>query len=150
VFGDVVVEGAREVVHNWDRIKQDEKQRESATEGIPEALPALAFAQKLQRRASAVGFDWPSTEGVLRKVREEAEELVAATDADERERELGDLLFALVALGRHLDIDAESALRRSARTFRDRFKRVESKAGDLRELPVEELQRLWDEAKAGS
>lgn len=153
VFGDVTVSGAREVIANWDVIKQHEKERTSAVEGIPDALPALAYAQKLQRRAGATGFDWDDVGGALAKVKEEAEELLeAGGDEEARERELGDLLFAVVALGRHLHLDAESALRRAARRFRDRFRRVEEAARasgtPLAEMGEAELERLWQEAKA--
>jgi len=151
VFGDVQVSGAREVVENWDVIKRHEKGRTSAVEGVTETLPALAYAQKLQRRAGSAGFDWSSVDGALAKVREEADELARADD-DEREDELGDLLFAIVALGRHLQLDAEAALRRSARRFRDRFQAIEQAARDrgvaLTDLKEEELEKLWEEAKS--
>ena len=151
VFGTVEVSGAREVVENWDVIKQHEKGRESAVDGVTETLPALAYAQKLQRRAGSAGFDWSGIEGALAKVREEADELARADDA-QREDELGDLLFAIVALGRHLDLDAEAALRRSARRFRDRFRSVEQAARDrgisLTGLDDAALLELWEEAKA--
>jgi tetrapyrrole methylase family protein / MazG family protein len=151
VFGDVEVSGAREVVENWDVIKQHEKGRTSAVEGVTETLPALAYAQKLQRRAGSAGFDWSDVGGALAKVREEADELVRAGEA-EQEDELGDLLFAIVALGRHLNLDAEAALRRSARRFRDRFQLVEQAARDrgvaLTDLKEEELEKLWEEAKS--
>ena len=114
-------------------------------------MPALAYAQKLQRRAGSAGFDWSGVEGALSKVREEAEELARAGDT-EREDELGDLLFAIVALGRHLNLDAEAALRRSARRFRDRFQKVEQAARDrglaLSDLKETDLEQLWEEAKS--
>jgi tetrapyrrole methylase family protein/MazG family protein len=150
VFGDVEVSGAREVVENWDVIKQHEKGRQSAVEGVTETLPALAYAQKLQRRAGSAGFDWSDVEGALEKVREEAEELARA-DPSEREHELGDLLFAIVALGRHLGLDSEAALRRSARRFRDRFQKVEQAARDrgiaLSDMDDAAMIELWEEAK---
>jgi tetrapyrrole methylase family protein/MazG family protein len=152
VFGDVEVSGAREVVANWDRIKHQEKKRASAVEDIPASLPALAYAQKLQRRAGSAGFDWSDASGALAKVREEAEELAAAArdgDEDAREDELGDLLFSVVALGRHLGIDAETALRRSARKFKQRFEGVEraavARGVALSDLPDDELERMWGE-----
>lgn len=152
VFGDVEVSGAREVVANWDAIKQDEKQRESVLDGVPASLPALAFAQKMQRRAGAAGFDWADASGALAKVHEEAEELARETDRDARERELGDLLFSMVALSRHLEIDAETALRRAARTFADRLRAVEATARDrgvaMKDMSDDELERLWEGAKA--
>lgn len=151
VFGDVEVEGARDVVANWDVIKEHEKQRTSVFEGIPESMPALMYAQKMQRRAGKTGFDWSDIVGALEKVDEEARELAAETDPERREHELGDLLFALVALARHLDLDAESALRRAARRFRERLVVVERIAAErgikLRDLSDEELDRLWQDAK---
>jgi len=154
VFGDVEVSGAREVVANWDVIKQHEKERRSAVEGVPEALPALAYAQKLQRRAGAVGFDWEDARAALAKIEEEAEELLEAEgDEEARERELGDLLFSVVALGRHLHLDAESALRRAAKRFRERFLHVEAAAKQrgarLDDMSQAELRALWDDAKLG-
>jgi tetrapyrrole methylase family protein/MazG family protein len=151
VFGTVEVSGAREVVANWDEIKQQEKDRSSAVEGIPNALPALAYAQKLQRRAGAAGFDWDDVSGALAKVREEAGELENAADEQAREDEFGDLLFAIVALGRHLHLDAEAALRRAAQRFRARFEAVEQRARveglALKDMSEQELERLWQEAK---
>lgn len=151
VFGDVEVSGAPEVVANWDVIKQHEKERESAVEGVPDTLPALAYAQKLQRRAGSAGFDWADAAAALAKVREEAEELAREADPDARERELGDLLLSIVALARHLDLDAETALRRAGRTFRDRFGKVERAARDrgvaLQDLSEAELVALWEDAK---
>jgi tetrapyrrole methylase family protein/MazG family protein len=151
VFGDVEVSGAGEVVANWDVIKEHEKERSSVVEDVPETLPALAYAQKLQRRAGRSGFDWRSVDGALEKVREEAGELALESDPQRREDELGDLLFAVAALARHLDLDAESALRRAARKFRDRFSAVERLASErgttLRDLGDEDLDALWEEAK---
>ncbi|MFN2614198.1 MAG: nucleoside triphosphate pyrophosphohydrolase [Actinomycetota bacterium] len=154
VFGDVIVSGAREVVSNWDAIKEHEKERDSVIDGVPESLPALAYAQKLQRRAGSAGFDWRDVSGAIDKVREEAGELATASDAAGREDELGDLLFAVVALGRHLDVDAETALRGAAHRFRNRVLTVERLAKGrgrlLREMSHAELLAAWAEAKAGS
>lgn len=150
VFGDVTVSGASEVVTNWDVIKEHEKPRASVFEDVPESLPALAYAAKLQRRAGKAGFDWDDVSGPIGKVREEIEELAAAPPAD-AEGEVGDLLLAVVALSRHLDLDAETALRKAARRFRDRLSWVEETARAegraLGDLSDEELERLWAEAK---
>ncbi len=150
VFGDVTVSGAGEVVANWDAIKEHEKGRTGVHDDIPEALPALAWAAKLQRRAGKAGFDWDDASGPMQKVREELGELERA-GPDEREHELGDLLLAVVGLSRHLDVDAESALRLAARRFRDRVTFVESAARDrgatLRDLSEQELAALWTQAK---
>ncbi|MGH2793832.1 MAG: nucleoside triphosphate pyrophosphohydrolase [Actinomycetota bacterium] len=150
VFGDVEVEGSGEVVANWEVIKDHEKGRTSVLEGVPEALPALAYAHKLQKRAGKVGFDWDDPKGPAEKVREELDEVVNAQPS-EIEEEVGDLLFAAVALGRQLGVDAETALRKAARTFRDRIGRMEASAEAsnlrLKDLTAAELERLWSEAK---
>ena len=150
VFGDVEVEGAGEVVANWEVIKDHEKGRTSVLEGVPEALPALAYAHKLQKRAGKMGFDWDDADGPADKVREELTEVEQAS-TDAVEEEVGDLLFAAVALGRHLGVDAETALRKAARKFRDRLARMEKSAQErgaaLKEMSAEELDRLWSEAK---
>lgn len=153
VFGDVTVAGADEVVANWDAIKEKEKGRTGVHDDIPESLPALAWAAKLQRRAGKAGFDWDDVRGPLAKVEEELRELDAATTGDEREHELGDLLLAVVALSRHIDVDAETALRRAARRFKTRVARIEEAAKaqgkSLRDLSEEQLTDLWNEAKRG-
>lgn len=153
VFGDVEVEGADEVVANWDVIKEKEKGRSGVHDDIPESLPALAWAAKLQRRAGAAGFDWGDAHGPLAKVEEELRELNAAVTDDEREHELGDLLLAVVALSRHVDVDAETALRRAGRRFKARVAHIEQAAKDrgltLRDLSEHELIALWNDAKRG-
>jgi MazG family protein len=150
VFGDVEVEGATEVVANWETIKDHEKGRTSVLEGVPEALPALAYAHKLQKRAGKIGFDWEGAEGPAAKVREELAEVEGAKP-DDIEEEVGDLLFAAVALGRQLGVDTETALRKAARKFRDRLARMEASAKErgtaLKDLNADELDKLWSEAK---
>jgi tetrapyrrole methylase family protein/MazG family protein len=150
VFGDLEVDGASEVVANWEVIKDHEKGRTSVLEGVPEALPALAYATKLQKRAAKIGFDWDDAKGPADKVREELAEVEGAT-AEQLEEELGDLVFASVALARKLGVDPETALRRTARKFRDRLARMESTASErgvkLKDLGEGELDELWNEAK---
>jgi tetrapyrrole methylase family protein/MazG family protein len=150
VFGDVEVEGASEVVANWDVIKDHEKGRTSVLEGVPEALPALAYATKLQRRAAKLGFDWDDPSGPADKVREELGEIEAA-NPDQLEEEIGDLLFAAAAVARTMGVDPETAVRRTARKFRDRLARMEqiaaAKGEKLNEIPPAELDRLWEQAK---
>ena len=154
VFGDVEVAGADEVLSNWEGLKHKERRKQgrvSALEGAPKSLPALAWALSIQKRAARVGFDWDSTEGVLDKVAEEARELAAEDSKDRQEEELGDLLFTLVNLARHLKVNPEDALRTSARRFYQRFEAMEGVArergSDVRDLSPEELNGLWEEAK---
>ena len=157
VFGDVEVSGPDEVLTNWEGLKQKEQRkrgRVSALEGAPKSLPALAWALSLQKRAARVGFDWPDREGALDKVAEEARELSEAGGRERQEEELGDLLFAIVNLARHLRLNPEDALRASARRFYGRFEKVEegarSAGKDVRDLDAGAVDRLWEEAKAGS
>ena len=149
VFGSVQAETAGQVMANWDRIKQAEKGRASVMEGIPAALPSLLHAAKVQRRAASVGFDWKSVEGAYPKVAEELEELRERPSEDE----LGDLLFAVVNVARHLGLDPEAALRGATAKFRDRFGAVEVLAAgrglELAALDLDGLDALWDEVKRG-
>ena len=154
VFGDVEVAGADEVLTNWEGLKNKEQRkrgRVSALEGAPKTLPALAWALSLQKRAARVGFDWKDKEGVLEKVAEEAQELAAEDDRERQGEELGDLMFAVVNLARHLRLNPEDALRTSAQRFYRRFEDVERAARDngkdVREMEPEDLDRLWDQAK---
>jgi tetrapyrrole methylase family protein / MazG family protein len=140
VFGTVDAETADQVVTNWEQIKKAEKGRDSVMDGIPSALPALLYAYKVGRKAAAVGFDWHDTAGPLDKVAEELDEL----REDNSEEELGDLLFAVVNVARHLDIDPEGALRAATDKFRDRFKAMEQLA-EQRGVTVDDT--LWDEVK---
>jgi MazG family protein len=123
VFGDVEVEGAGEVLRNWDAIKREEPGREPGLFAeVPENLPSLLYARKVQRRAASSGFDFEGVEGPLRSVRDELEELEAALDGapDERFHELGDVLFAAVNVARKLKVDPELALRAASERFRGR------------------------------
>lgn len=156
VFGDVVVSSSGEVLMNWEDIKSAEKpERSGPFDGVVESAPSLAFATKVQQRAARIGFDWPDAIGALDKVAEEVREVhdaMASSDSDTVMEELGDLMFTLVNVCRHLDVDAESALRRSVQKFRRRVLAVEdlakSRGMALSELDLAELDRLWDEIKA--
>ena len=142
--------GGAETSPGWEALKAAERQRHpdpSALAGVALALPALERAQKLQRRAARTGFDWPDVEGPRAKIDEELAELDAETEARAREEELGDLLFAVVNLARHLNIDAEEALRKANRKFEARFRAIETKPG-FDALPLDEKEALWVEAKA--
>lgn len=145
----------------WDESKQAERREkgraepaESVLDGVPQALPALMAAQKLQARAAHHGFDWPEIGGVLDKLREELAELEEARtagDAAKIREELGDVLFAAVNLARHLSVDAESALRDGNRKFARRFRYIEERLAArgkaLADCPLAELETLWAEAK---
>lgn len=152
VFGSVEVSGPQEVLANWEELKGEEKARASLMDGLPSALPGIARADKIQRRAATVGFDWPEAAPVFDKVAEELNELRGAVDAEARTNELGDLLFAVVNLARHLGLDPEAALARANDRFVRRFRRLEELAAarriDLRSADLATLDRLWDEAKA--
>ena len=132
---------------DWDALKATE--RTGATlDGVALALPALMRAQKIQNRAAKTGFDWPSPEPVADKVREELDELAAATSPEDCHEELGDLLFSVVNLARHLKIDSEAALRDANAKFERRFAHVESALGDsLATASLEDMEAHWQAAK---
>jgi len=134
----------------WDSIKAAERKAnpdESALAGVASALPALDRAAKLQRRAARTGFDWPDASGPRAKIDEELAELDRESDQKRREDELGDLLFAIVNLARHLNIDPEEALRKANRKFERRFRAIEAKPGFVA-MGLEEKEDLWRAAKA--
>jgi len=154
VFGDVTVSGAGEVLVNWERIKADEKGPKALEDDIPATLPALARASKVQRRAAGWGFEWRTREGALEALHEEVGELERAEDPDNAEEEIGDVLFATVAVARRLGVDPESALRRTVRGFAERYERFTELARE-RGLAVEamseqEVRKLFREARATS
>ena len=154
VFGDAQVEEVDQVLHNWEALKAAERKaggkKESALDGVPSTLPALATALEIQSRAARVGFDWPERAGVLDKIIEEIEEIERAEPGDVA-AELGDLFFALVNYARWRQVDPESALRQANLRFRRRFGGVEARAGQagrlMSEMPIEELEALWQAAK---
>jgi tetrapyrrole methylase family protein/MazG family protein len=161
VFGDVDAKTPEQVSKNWEQIKKQEKGRTSTMDDVPRNLPALLYAHKIQSRAATVGFDWESTEGAFPKISEELAELSAAisagpispgSSAGAVRDELGDLLFAVVNVARHLKVDPETALREATAKFRRRFQAVEALATerglDLSRLDLTALDGLWDEVKA--
>jgi nucleoside triphosphate diphosphatase len=167
VFGDRRAKDPQSVKGLWEEIKAQEKQAKQqakpaggnpanngALAGVPVALPALTRALKLQTRASKVGFDWNDPRAVLRKIREEADEIEAALDGDSSDAaaEVGDLLFAAVNLARHLDADPEAVLRATNQKFERRFAAIESALGARGKAPQDatlaEMDALWNEAKA--
>ncbi|WP_309660641.1 nucleoside triphosphate pyrophosphohydrolase [Sphingomonas sp.] len=133
----------------WETLKAAERQKSpdnSALAGVALALPALERAQKLQRRAARTGFDWPDADGPRAKIAEELAELDAEDAPDAQQEELGDLLFALVNLARHLNIDAEEALRKANRKFEARFRVIET-APRFSDLSLDAMEALWVRAK---
>src|SRR4051812_3537566 len=161
VFGDVVARTAGRVRVNWERIKTDEEGREGIFHDVPQGLPALLYARKVQRRAAAIGFEYPNTEGAIAdlddEVRELKEAVAEAPVAEEAEpdehvfEELGDVLFAAVNVARRLNVDPELALRTTTRRFVARVERAEEYASEegktFAELPLGEQDRYFDRAK---
>lgn len=142
----------KEVLKNWDEIKKTEKiheSRKSALDGVPKYLPALSKAQKIQKKASRVGFDWENINQVVAKLHEEIGELQAEIDRADREKmaeELGDVLFSVVNIARFLDIDATEALEKTIKKFDKRFRYVEEKC-NIKSSSLEELEKFWQDAK---
>ncbi|MBJ6727659.1 nucleoside triphosphate pyrophosphohydrolase [Geomesophilobacter sediminis] len=156
VFGDEVIESSEAQVANWEKIKKKEhgEKRKSALSGVPAHLPALMQAQKLTEKAARVGFDWEHTDQVYAKVMEELhefEEAMLSGNQEEMEAELGDLLFAIVNLGRFLAIDPEEALRKTLNRFVNRFGHVEQTLHErgiaMQNATLKEMDLLWEEAK---
>ncbi|NLF51427.1 MAG: nucleoside triphosphate pyrophosphohydrolase [Leptolinea sp.] len=156
VFGETEVAGVKNVLVNWEKLKQQERADNGTPEkglldGVPVGLPSLTQAQSLQDRAARVGFDWASIEPVWDKVLEELDEVKKAATPTEIAKELGDLLFAVVNLSRWFKVDAESALRGTNQKFRRRFKHIEKNARstgkDLHSMSLDEMDVYWNEAK---
>jgi tetrapyrrole methylase family protein/MazG family protein len=161
VFGEVEANTAGEVLNNWEKIKQQERgnKTESVLNGLPAQLPALLRAHRIQEKVAQVNFDWDQINDVLNKVREEFEELADVVGkkeedqnkSDRLEEEMGDLLFSLVNVSRHLNITPEDALRRSNQKFIKRFRYIEDilqlNGERLDQASFERLDELWDEAK---
>jgi tetrapyrrole methylase family protein/MazG family protein len=153
VFSDAVANTPGAVIAQWDDLKKKERGDQPALAGIPEPLPALAYAQTMQRRAGRAGFTWDSDAQAWEALEEELEELRRAATPEEQRRELGDAVFALANLARRLDIDAEDALRMAARRFSQRFNAMEAASGergiDLKTADIDTKLALWEEAKTG-
>jgi len=155
VFGDSSCRTAEEVVVNWEEHKKREgKQRSSILEGIPQELPALLRAHRLQSRASRVGFDWERAEDVLEKLDEEVREFKEAVKQKKKgeiEDELGDILFMIVNISRFIGVNPEDALRKTISKFISRFRYIEMAAAEaerkLSDMTLAEMDALWDEAK---
>jgi tetrapyrrole methylase family protein/MazG family protein/ATP diphosphatase len=165
VFGSEVASTSEEVLRNWERIKAGERQRDGKRDrgvlgGLGRSLPALTRAQRVGEKVATVGFDWPDVRGSRSKVTEEIQELDGAIASDDKgriEHELGDVLFALVNLARHLGVDAEGALRCTIDKFTRRFEHVEARVRESHggfathqgddKLTLAELDGYWEEAK---
>lgn len=160
VFGNVNVSDSEEVLKNWDSIKQETKHQTTAADtldSVCKALPALMYAQKLGKRAGRAGMDWNNAEDAFSYIRKETDELEDAMQGGQQEQieeELGDLLFSCVNTARHLNIDAETALRAAAEKFRKRFAETErlvtADGKEMSGLPIETLDRYWEIAKKAS
>lgn len=155
VFGDVSVSSTGEVLQNWEELKKKEKHQASqadAVDAIARSLPALWRAEKVQKKAAKVGFDWPDVSGALDKVTEETSELKAAIDGQgDPAEEFGDLLFAAVNVGRFLKLDPEASLTAATDKFAARFRGVEQAARaqgrNLNDMSLAEMDQLWDQVK---
>ena len=157
VFGEGQLDTADQVLVRWEAIKREERGGGSVLDDIPEVFPALVRAEKLGRRASNVGFDWPNAAGALEKVREELVEVEEATVEAERdakrssveiEAEIGDLLFAIANFARHMGLSPEVALRRASEKFERRFRAIESRIESGEASDLEQMDGLWNEVKS--
>jgi tetrapyrrole methylase family protein/MazG family protein len=157
VFGTEQVSSTKEVLFNWEKIKKGEKGKEHRkyiVDDIPEALPALFRAEKMQKRVARVGFDWKETGPVFDKVEEEFKEFREALEEGDNEHaseELGDIIFALVNVARHHNISAEDAVRFTTHKFANRFRFIEDKykeeGKDISQSTLEEMDKYWEESK---
>jgi MazG family protein len=163
VFGDAQLERAEDVLDNWDKLKADERKAsgkkekalESILDEVPVHFPALLEGLKLTKKAAKVGFDWKETPQIFNKLDEEIIELkkaIAGRDRGEIAEEIGDLLFVVINLARHLDVEPETALKTTNRKFRHRFKFIEDKLRDqgrkLNEASLDEMDDLWNQSKS--
>lgn len=158
IYGDVEVKNAEDVLRNWEQLKLKEKGRKhKVLEGVPMSLPALVKAFRIQDKARGVGFDWERKEEVWNKVKEEMGEFeseMRRADGDKMEEEFGDLLFSMVNAARLYGINPEDALEKTNRKFIRRFGYIEEQAKaqgkSMKEMTLEEMEQLWEEAKKQS
>ena len=157
VFGEVQADTTEQVLVNWDQLKQEEKAQKTATDtldSVARTLPGLWRAEKVQKKAAKAGFDWADISGALEKLDEETAELRAAVMGEgDVEEELGDVLFAAVKVARFAGVDPEVAIGNTCEKFIRRFRAVENavreQGADMKDLPLEELTALWEQAKQG-
>lgn len=152
VFGDQTVQNSAEVLTNWNLIKKKKENRKYLLDGIPKAMPAVLLCQRYASRAASVGFDWADWKDVMVKINEETQELIEAVETKnqiEIEHELGDMLFAVVNLGRKLGVDSEKALKLCSDRFKNRFDKMEELDPEFinGKKPLDELEALWQKAK---
>ena len=151
IYGDLKVANEEEVKQNWERLKLAEGKK-SVLSGVPKSLPAMVKAYRMQEKTKQVGFEWENKDQVWEKVEEEIQEFKETLDQDlsdeRKEEEFGDILFSLVNYARFQGIDPETALERINRKFKKRFEYIEEHADrDLTEMSLEEMDKLWNEAK---
>jgi MazG family protein len=163
IYGDTKADTADQVTKNWEQIKMEEKngqKKKTVLSGVPQSMPALIKAQRMQEKVASVGFDWEEPEQVWLKVQEELEEFKAEADRHQAEgnnqenleKEFGDLLFSLVNYARFIKVNPEDALEKTNRKFRNRFEYLEAKVaaagGNLKEMSLEEMDLIWEESKS--
>jgi XTP/dITP diphosphohydrolase len=151
IYGDVQADDADQVKKNWEQIKQQEsKGKKSVLSGVPQSMPSLVKAHRMQEKAAQVGFDWPNKTQVWDKVEEELAEFKEATE-EEKAAEFGDVLFSLVNYARWYDINPDDALELTNRKFKQRFEAIEafakSKDRDIRDMSLNEMEEIWQQAK---
>lgn len=153
IYGDVKADNSETVKQNWEQIKLKEKgnEKKSVLSGVPNSMPSLVKAYRMQEKAAQVGFDWPDKQQVWNKVEEELQEFKEAGTDSEKTDELGDLLFSLVNYARFLNINPDDALESTNRKFKQRFtyieERAESEGTDLKTAGLERMDKWWNEAK---
>ncbi|MEM6806170.1 MAG: nucleoside triphosphate pyrophosphohydrolase [Bacteroidota bacterium] len=158
VYGDMVGATEEEIKKNWEAIKAQERAEsgrvhfQSVLDGVPDSMPSLIKAHRMQEKAAQMGFDWTESEDVLDKIQEEIAEFKEADNAVDKVDEMGDILFSLVNYCRHMGINAEDALAKSNQKFKDRYQHMEKaiSASDLKmpELSMEEMETYWKQAKS--
>lgn len=155
IFGDEKVETAAQVLDNWEKIKLDREGNKTVLGGVPNTMPSILKAYRMQEKAAGVGFEWASTDDAWNKVEEEIKEVKETVDNNEskqrQEEEIGDLLFALINYSRHLEINPDEALEHTNRKFKERFSYIEKRAAEqgrkVHNLSIDEMLALWREAK---
>ena len=153
IYGDVKVENEEEVKKNWEQLKLQEGKK-SVFEGVPNALPSMVKAIRLQEKAKGIGFEWPDSSGALAKLEEELTEFkdtLKKDDLADREAEFGDLLFSMINVSRYFNINADNALEKTNQKFKSRFEYIEKRASELNknigEMTLDEMDVYWEEAK---